>query len=432
MLSQKKKFLKTNNITSLLEQKKKDFIPYVFPVVWIHPNSYGNISEKNRFEKITELFLKLRVYLDENSDNELIIAKEFLIRHGIYDKEYLLIDSLTNFINFIKSDDCLKINPSRTLKYIILNACHINTGNNNLMEYEEENLISDDRSMDVNNQENYDNVISENNAFFNNNVRILGNYYSNIKDANNNNNYNENTNIISAEINSQTTDLHNFNLRTHNKFFNHYNISNNLNLNANKPATTQSLKLRNNMNFNSKNNILSPDNRTNPTFHPILNEKIYKIEYNNPKVVIDNLEQEIAKIKGLSINVSQKKIKKKRYEMGINNLKQNKKKLNEEISTSGQLPIKDMEQIKKKNKLLEYIILQRSKNRLKLENDKKVFELEYNEKIINDIEINGNNGSKNDDFRKSHSSNFLKKKFVEEKTKTNFFPKILKQESIKK
>ena len=31
--------------------------------------------------------------------------------------------------------------------------------------------------------------------------------------------------------------------------------------------------------------------------NPILNEKIYKIEYNDPKNVIDNLEPEIEKIK---------------------------------------------------------------------------------------------------------------------------------------
>ena len=51
-----------------MEQKKKDLIPYIFPIARIHTNSFENISEKNRFEKLTDLFLKLRVYLNQNPE----------------------------------------------------------------------------------------------------------------------------------------------------------------------------------------------------------------------------------------------------------------------------------------------------------------------------------------------------------------------------
>lgn len=370
--------------------------------------------------------MKLRVYFNENPENELIIAKEFLIRHGIYDKEYLALEKLSNFIYFIKSDDCLKINPSRALKDLILDGCHYGTEDNNMMDYQEENLISDHHSMNMNNLENNnENVISENNANPNNSnlLKTSGNFYSNNKNSNNNINLNNNTNLNSAGNNSQT-DLHNFNLHTHNKFFNNFNFRSNPNINGIKPSTSQSVKMRNNLHNNiCNNNVFSSDERTNASMHPILNEKIYKIEYSNPKAVIDNLEPEIAKIKGLSINLSQKKVKKKRYEMGINNMKKNKKKLNEEVSTSGQLPLKDIEHIKKKNKLLEYIVLQRSKNRLKLENDKKVFELEYNGSITNTNEINGYNNM-NSNFNKSNSLKVMKKHFDGCSTKSNFFPKI--------
>ncbi len=153
--------------------------------------------------------------------------------------------------------------------------------------------------------------------------------------------------------------------------------------------------------------------RTNASMHPILNEKIYKIQFSNPKAVIDNLEPEIAKIKGLSINNSQKKIVTKSYERAIKNMKNANRKMNEEINSAvGQLPLKDIEQLKKKNKLLEYIILQRSKNRLKLENDKRVFELEYNSTTAVNNTNEGNNvnnySNNNKKYGSSGDNNIIK------------------------
>ena len=306
LLNQKKNYLKTNNITSLLEKKSNDIVPYIFPVNWIHQNKFGNNSEKNRFEKFTDLFLKLRVYFEENPDNEIIIAKEFLNKHGIYEKEFFDIDKLGNFINFIKGNSCLKINPLKTLKEIIIDA---------LQDNDEEEK---DTFIDLKKKKNFKG----------------GNLY------------------------------HSYTSRG-NQFYKA----------KNKPSTANSFN--NSKNFNNSENSFNnkPNNKKNNNLHHILNEKLYKIEFDNPQAVIDNLEPEIAKIKGLSIN-PQEKIE-KNFTKSINQLKK-MKNITNEVSTNGYLQAKDFEQLKKKNKLLEYIILQRSKNRLKLENDKKVFEIDYN------------------------------------------------------
>jgi hypothetical protein len=422
LLSQKKSFLKTNNITSLLEQKRKDFIPYVFPVAWIHQLSYSNISEKNRYEKITDLFLKLRVYFNENQENELILAKEFLIKHGIYDKEYFTIDKLSNFIYFIKSEDCLRINPSFALKDITIHACRFNNN------YENEDQINSEKN------NFYNNVNNEVVEFENNNYNNNNNYYKNAinnsdcsnkkhhenkinsnskspqhNNINNINNYNHhisnNVNFLNSNSNELIKSANNFFVQgVANQIKNSSESVNVLAMSQNnfhsvfnpkpKPTITQSHKvpIHNLIQYKAAAPHIKIEERTNASMHPILNEKIYKIEYSNIKAVIENLEPEIAKIKGLSINKSYKKLIEKSYERAINNMKKSKRKLNEEIrNTVGQLPLKDIEQIKKKNKLLEYIILQRSKNRLKLENDKRVFELEYNGSTVNTNDVNCNN-----------------------------------------
>jgi hypothetical protein len=119
LLTQKKNFLKTNAITHYME-KKGDEVPYVFPIAWIHQNDYNNFSEKNRYEKISQLFMKLRYFIERNEENEKEYLKEFMMKHGIYDPEYYTLDRLNNFMNFLNSK--LKINPTKTIKQIIIDA----------------------------------------------------------------------------------------------------------------------------------------------------------------------------------------------------------------------------------------------------------------------------------------------------------------------
>lgn len=478
LLTIKKSFLKSNNITSLLEKKKKDFIPYVFPVAWIHTNQFTNISEKNRYQKITDLFLKLRVYLNENPQNELIIAKEFFNKHGIYEREFFDIETLSNFILFINSDECLKIDPSKSLKEIIIEACFGNVyecedliksnseENNNayLKTKQDTHLISNNYTND--NTHNETNVHSENNNVnFMNSTNGFNNTNSQFNSTNimlkssKNFSTNPNRNINISNNSPNSTKNINLSQSINNNFQKTAPITktykelmksqmnskllNNLNYYLN-PATSNSIKMPGNFennndnnynnfihHYNEKNQITIPEalnspfkeERNNADQHPILNEKIYKIEYSNPKAVIENLEPEISKIKRLSINKHfYPQLEKKSYEKEINNMKKSKKKLHEQVRISGQLPLKDLEELKKNNKLLEYIVLQRSKNRLKLENDKKVFELEFNK--INNVnyDINRRSNKESSNNFNNEFKNIRKNELG--KTKNNFFPNI--------
>jgi len=523
LLYQKKNYLKTNNLTSLLEKKKKDFIPYIFPVARIHTNSYKNISEKNRFEKLTDLFLKLRVYLFENPQNELIITKEFFIKHGIYNNEFFTFEKLSNFINFVKSEDCLKFHPSKSLKEIIFEVVNLpyeeyneyllmtnnaakdleglmgvedfnenenennyaNDNNdinefvgndndiynhntdNNIFESMEDKL-ENENNVENNNENNNDND-NDNDDYNHDNIFTTKNskepkknvcdlqvsahlLTDNFNCNNNNNNHdhikelefnekdliNYKTNINYSHLNKyqhfENTNTPNYINRTKTKFFtkintkNNYNSTNQQNLNINfnnikrNPTKNNTinnfnqistkyqekfLNLNNNNNKFEKNefkfksktpNTITTKNDQNALedfllgqakyrYHrggnPILNEKIYKVEYDNPKIIIENLEPEIEKIKKSREEFIARnsnfnfKLMERNYEKSLDRIKKPQKLLEKFISTSGQLPIKDIEHIKKKNKLLEYIILQRCKNRFKLEDDKKVFDLYY-------------------------------------------------------
>ena len=307
MLKKKKNFLKTNNITSLFGKKSKDLIPYVFPVAWIHLNKYENNSEKNRFEKISDLFLKLRVYLNDNIKNQLLITKEFLNKHGIYDRDYFQKDKLENFIKFIKSEECLKINPSKTINEIIIEA------------------VFNSKNEEIDNNIDFQKISLKEDIFY------KTSYSSTPKDL-----------------------IHKWK----------------------KPFSPQSTKNIKKINLETNIDFLLED-KTDPNLYPILNEKNYKIKYDNPQMVIDNLEPEIAKIKGLSINSPQQVLL--NYTRPLTRMKKAKIK-NNGINISNIFSTIDLERIKKKNKLLEYIILERSKNILQLENNKKLYEFDYKTK----------------------------------------------------
>ena len=533
LLHEKKNYLKLNILTSLLEKKKKDSIPYIFPVARIHTNSFKNISEKNRFEKITDFFLKLRVHLFENPENELIIAKEFFIKHGIYNINLFTFEKLSNFINFIKSEDCVKFHPSKSLKEIILEVVNLpydkyidylmmNNINNNDNYNENYNDNDNNNNYDIDNNEfdgmminmemeNIDNLnintcnefadynnnnIDENNCNENNDNQNCYNSTNNSKDIspqkcdiqisahlltdnyyNKNNNhlntYNTNINIDANNnlvdnlftekdlLNYKTNHLlshlnkyqyfentPNFINRTNTNFFanpknkiRNYKSLNEDVFNLNTNATKQNFNtntnntnahgyiqnttkfIQNNINnthntFYQKNKKITknpPQSSSSPIvnkcvrqnekedillcqtkykYHrggnPVLNEKIYKVEYNNPKFIIEYLEPEIEKIKKSREEIIAKNNKnfnfninliERNYEKSLDRIKKPQKYLEKFIISSGQLPLKDLEYIKRKNKLLEYIILQRSKNRYRLEDEKKVFDMDYGNKF---------------------------------------------------
>jgi hypothetical protein len=105
-----------------MEKSNKAEIPIIFPYSKISDKEYINFSEKNRYDKLSRQFVKLRQYIVNDELNEKYYIKEFLTKNGIYEEEYYAIDKLTNFSNFLFAEG-LQIDTSKTIREIIINGC---------------------------------------------------------------------------------------------------------------------------------------------------------------------------------------------------------------------------------------------------------------------------------------------------------------------
>jgi hypothetical protein len=324
LLSKKKNFLKNHAMTHYLG-KKGDEIPYVFPFATVHQNNYNSYSEKNRYEKVTEQLLKLRYFIQKDEQNEKKYLQEFIMKHNIYDEAFYTDESLKNFMNFLNSD--FNINPGRTVREIIYLATSY-TGNSEINEI----------------------------------------------------NYKTSPNFIS----------HKAKKIIHGKMV--------ANRRENKSGSGIRTHLKEERFSNGPNYSLKPNT--------ILEEKKFKLDLNNPKAIIDGLEQELSKLQTgfiqqkINLNDSIKSGRNDSLNEIVNSeaspiientgpISTKKKNtfvlgpvINKKHSTSmtgfrnaKKTSETDLEQLKKKNKLLEYIVLQRSKNKYQLEQDMKKFKI---------------------------------------------------------
>ena len=58
------------------KQKDKNDIPFVLPVATTYNEEFINFSQKNRFEKIKQKLLELKIVLENHEENEIQIVKE--------------------------------------------------------------------------------------------------------------------------------------------------------------------------------------------------------------------------------------------------------------------------------------------------------------------------------------------------------------------
>jgi hypothetical protein len=107
-------------MTYYMEKSNKGEIPIIFPHSKVSSKEYNNFSEKNRFEKLSDQFMKLKQYIVNDELNEKFYLKEFMMKNGIYEEKYYTIDKLTNFGNFLFSD--MEIDTSKAIKEIIIDA----------------------------------------------------------------------------------------------------------------------------------------------------------------------------------------------------------------------------------------------------------------------------------------------------------------------
>ena len=93
---------KPQHITRYLERKIINDIPVTYPLYLSYNNKYNSISEKNRVDKILSKLICLKTHLMKDPLNKVEIMKEFLLRNGFEKDIYYTKDSINNFYNYLK------------------------------------------------------------------------------------------------------------------------------------------------------------------------------------------------------------------------------------------------------------------------------------------------------------------------------------------
>lgn len=291
-------------MTYNLNKKNKDNIPYIFPIAWIHNLETGNNSQKRRYEKTIEMFLKLRIFVKNNPNNSYEFIKEFLMKNRIFDEHYYAIDKLNNFVKFLNSK--IQIDSNKSLKDTILDALNYD-GNDDLTVYE--------REPDYSSAFNLRNI---SNTFYNTSSGTFQNF-----------NFKEFLDQKQPILDEKKFNIDNFS---------------NEGIIKHLEAEIKNLKKDAGLNFNFH------DTKKKTTKSNSVLVKPFK------KQSVDMKRIKVKKILKKKIK-SPKKVKEKKNLRSLSVTKFDKETL-------------DIEDIKKKNKLLEYIYLQRSKSKYFLEQEK--------------------------------------------------------------
>ena len=107
-------------MTSLLNRKFIKELPVTFPLCLYHNIKYTSISQQRRHEKIIYLFLKLKIHISKEPENHMAIIKEFLQRNNITNPEFYNKSKIQNFFHFLNHP--IKFGPNISLYEAILTA----------------------------------------------------------------------------------------------------------------------------------------------------------------------------------------------------------------------------------------------------------------------------------------------------------------------
>ena len=111
---------KPQHVTRYLERKTINDIPVTYPLYLSYYNRYNSISEKYRVDKILGKLICLKTHLMRDPLNKVEIIKEFLFRNG-FDKDiYYTKDKINNFYNYLKQP--FSFPPEHNLSDVINDA----------------------------------------------------------------------------------------------------------------------------------------------------------------------------------------------------------------------------------------------------------------------------------------------------------------------
>ena len=104
---------KTRVITRYLDRKKINDVPVIYPLYLNYKNNFNTHSEKSRIEKILNKFISLKTNIKQDPLNAVPIIKEFLSRNGINKPEYYTDQRIDNLYNYLKKP--FSFNSTNTL-----------------------------------------------------------------------------------------------------------------------------------------------------------------------------------------------------------------------------------------------------------------------------------------------------------------------------
>ena len=321
-----------NGFTNLFSKKKNDgLIPITYPLVCAHMINHDSMSQRARYENIMESFIRLRSMIENDKAfgkfNEKKYIREFLSNKNI-DKTYLNEKNYENFSNFLKLKK-MPIDINKTLKENIIVAL-------NYDELENKILNSDDND---NNNDNLEKNESKKNNL--NNKQIPS----------------TKTRIISNESNIFKNKPLEFDIPRQKKLLDSGNYRNDIEL---RDSLQKELEIIENEVEDKQNKIKNIED--NLGLLPFESDYYYKQNLNKK-----NFNKE--KKKDLRL------ISQKEYYKTTEEQKKNKKKINKNYNLYDfnerlyytwykNQNIGDIKHYKKQSKLTEYIIYNRTKEKI--------------------------------------------------------------------
>ena len=130
---------KPQHITRYLDRKKINDLPVTFPLYLSYNNKYNSISEKNRVDKILSKLICLKTHLLKDPLNRIEIIKEFFLKNGFKKNIYYKDDSISNFYYYLKQP--FSFPPEFSLSDVI----------NEGIKYKYNKEKDDDAEMEINN-----------------------------------------------------------------------------------------------------------------------------------------------------------------------------------------------------------------------------------------------------------------------------------------
>ena len=318
--------LDNKRITYFLKRKNVDNIPLTFPIYLLYKNEFNSTSEKKRVENILNKFICLKTHIDSDPSNSRQMIKEFVLENTNKSIEEISNQNIQNFLDYLNTIN-FSFDSNKSIKDLI----------NIALNYKKDNSKK--------------NIINlKNNMKYNFKFNILNNTVKNkIKVINKSKNCKSNNFPIKKSI---IKNLINFNdklLNIKNKDLNIVikDLENELSqVNDNKVSSDNILSDLNNKNYKK--------NKSKIKYNFDSNDRIKNICLLNR-----NLSQ---RYKGFFSQNDKKEIKKKSL-----------RKINERMyyNSIKKNPIEefDMDKIRKKQKLTEYIVLQRTRQTLMIQKE---------------------------------------------------------------